>query len=158
MDQEILSDIVPQLRNICSVFHLNSFPANSPMTHLPNQQPFCSEFYICLCQNDAHFKYYTSINISERSCLLYLHICLADVPDSSRQFHILPSDAVDTSTSLRIRVIADSRINNSICFMNAGEGVVLLWRLIQLKPSELGNACVFCSTCVGNVHLTLIAN
>lgn len=117
-------------------FWSKQFPCQLSTTQLPNQQPFWSDFYIRLCQNDAHFKYYSSINISERSCLLYLHICLTDVPYSSRQFHILPSDAVDTSASLRIRVIADCRINNSICFMNAGEGVVLLWRLIQSKPSE----------------------
>lgn len=38
-----------------------------------------------------------------------------------------------TSASLRIWDTADWGINNSICFMNAGEGVFLLWMLAQSK-------------------------
>lgn len=40
MDQEVLSDIVPRLRNICSVFRLNSFPANSPWLTYPTSSLF----------------------------------------------------------------------------------------------------------------------
>lgn len=47
------------------------------LTHawvLPNQQHFWRDFYICLCQDDAHFKHYSSINISVQNCLLYSYM------------------------------------------------------------------------------------
>lgn len=136
MDQEVLSDIVPRLRNICSVFRLNSFPANSPWLTYPTSSLFgaisifvfvkmmliLSITAALIFQSGAAFCTCTSVSLM---CPI--------LPDS---FTFCLQTLRNTSASLRIRVIADCRINNPICFMNAGEGVVLLWRLIQSQPRE----------------------
>lgn len=64
------------LRNILlSLSLLKQIAASSSytLTHtyvLPNQQPFWTDFYICLCQNDAHFHYYSNIYLLEEDCFL----------------------------------------------------------------------------------------
>lgn len=134
-----LSDVAHWLRNICVLF-LNKLPASSSytLTHadvLPNRRSF-TERFLCLrlCQNVAHSKYYSNMNISGQSCLLYMsQICLFSL-----------SLALSLSISIRADLPADGeeilRVSQSAFYTSQ------IAQLISLHFSWADSPSALCET------------